>query len=116
MRATLGRIALVMLVTVGLSGCSSGSGMFAWFKKKPSNTALSEAPKYNPATPSNPSLPSTGQNPNNSLSSVGSTAWPATNASAGATAASASQYQSPAPGYPPASYPSTAYSPARITP
>ncbi len=47
---------------------------------------------------------------------MGSTAWPATNASAGATAAGASQYQSPAPGYQPASYPSTAYGQARITP
>jgi hypothetical protein len=115
MRATIGRIAVVMLVSIGASGCTSGSSMFAWWHKKPSNTALTDAPKYsptNPSTASSPTLPSAGQNPSNSLSSVSSSPWPANGATAGA---GANQMQASAAAYP-NSYPSTSYGPAKLSP
>jgi hypothetical protein len=52
MRATLSRAAILLLLSVSLVGCKSGSNMFAWAKKKDGG----DAPKY--ASSTNPVLPS----------------------------------------------------------
>src|SRR5262245_14293965 len=100
MRATFARVALVVFVSTGLAGCKSMSGLAFW-RKKPDNTAVAEAPKFNP----NSQLPSAGVNPNNSLASV--PGYSSTNAAAAAAAAGAAAAGSPTAGSSYAATPAT---------
>ncbi len=69
MRAKTGRVAVVMLSSIGVCGCTSSPtwNHFSLWRKKPDTTAVADAPKFNPG---NPALPSANQNPNNSLASA----------------------------------------------
>ncbi|HEY2826975.1 MAG TPA: hypothetical protein VGJ04_05185 [Pirellulales bacterium] len=121
MRATIGRVAVVMLLSIGVSGCTSGPtwSSLAWWRKKPDATAVAggEAPKFNPA---NPLLPSASQNPNNSLAGTqrpGAMAA-ASMAAAGNPAAPAGTtgYSASPAAYQNTAYPTTPYQPVKLAP
>jgi hypothetical protein len=107
MRATLGRIAVVALLSIALCGCKGGPSMFAGKKKD----NLDEAPKY----ASSPTLPSAGQSPGSAPTNVNGTV------AAGMPSFSSvdnptvnSSYGSQPAGYQQSPYPTTPYPPATI--
>jgi hypothetical protein len=113
MRATIGRVAVVVVSSISVSGCTSGPSWssLAWWHKKPDTTAVAEAPKFNPGAPA---LPSANQNPNNSLANLSRPA--ATMAAAGPNpAAPAVSYGTPA-AYQNTVYPTTPYQQAKLAP
>jgi hypothetical protein len=109
MRATFGRAAVALLLSLSLVGCKSGSNMLAWGRKK---SDMSEAPKY--ASSTNPALPSAataaaatpgGAPAPGAMAAAVTAATPTTNplgGSYGSTAAN--QY----------AYPKTPYEPAKL--
>ncbi len=110
MRATFGRVAVVLLLSLSMCGCKSGSNMFAsWGKKKPAST-LSEAPAYKP---SNPALPSAGQTPASLAGSASGSNLAAAGAAAASHAASSNSSAVPA-GYQQSPYPTTPYSMSKV--
>src|SRR5262249_48962534 len=115
MRASMGRVALVGFLSLGFAGCHMGMpswSSLAWWKKKPDNSALIDAPKYDPSKTStaasngSPTLPSASQNPMNSLTATSPGAYPA-NGSTAAGGATPASYQS-------STYPATPYAPAKL--
>src|ERR1700704_2256324 len=87
MRASMGPVALAILVSISVAGCQSAPSMssLAFWRKKDA-ASMSDAPKYNPAvasnaaTPGSPALPSASQNPVNSLSNVQGSSYAANGA------------------------------------
>lgn len=115
MRARTGRIAVVMLSSISVCGCSSSPSWshFSLWGKKPDNAAVADAPKFNPA---NPALPSANQNPSNSLAST-TPPNAALAAAAGANAAAApgmTGYGAMPAAYQNSAYPTTPYQQAKL--
>lgn len=116
MRATFGRVAVVLLLLLSVCGCKSASNMFAWGKKKPAST-LSEAPPYKP---SNPALPSAGQIPSGiakSLPGSGLSATEQTGAtptSTASTTTAGSAYSALPAGYQQSPYPTTPFTTGKL--
>ncbi len=117
MRANLGQIALVGLLSISFCGCKSTSNMFAWGKKKPTT----DAPAFNASvastTPSaaSPTLPSAGQTPGNIQNNVPGTGSSAlVGAPANATPSLSASYATTPAAYQQTAYPTTPYSPVKL--
>src|SRR5437868_3632487 len=74
MRATFARVALVLVVSTGLAGCKSMSGLAFWRSSKKDDTKLADAPKYPATSPATSDYVATGSSATPAYGTTASTA------------------------------------------